>query len=84
MDDDEILLEETIRDIMIDLCEVLYNHGYKEVPIGPIMRLIGVEDSQAVDHDKEMFELGDDFKKLLELHKDSPKNNIVPPGTTVH
>ena len=41
--DDEQLLEETIQDIMIDICEVMYNHGYKEVPIGPIMRLIGVD-----------------------------------------
>jgi hypothetical protein len=82
--DDEQLLEETIQDIMIDICEVLYNHGYKEVPIGPIMRLIGVDADKAVAHDKEKFKLDQEFEKLLEQRKDSPQHPMVPPGTILH
>lgn len=82
--DDEQLLEETIQNIMIDICEVLYNHGYKEVPVGPIMRLIGVEDVKAQNHDRETFKLGKEFEQLLEQRKESSQQPMIPPGTVVH
>ena len=58
-------LEDEVQDLIIDLCEILYKRGYRTVPIGAIMRLIGVADERAAEHDNEIFSLDNDFELML-------------------
>ena len=83
--------EENVQDLIVDLCKTLYLHGYREVPLGAIMRLIGVEETVAVEHDNEFFRLDGEFAELIkedeefekEMH-DEMSNLVPPPGTVFH
>jgi hypothetical protein len=83
---DENDLEEAVHDLIVDVCEVLYEHGYRTVPIGAIMRLIGVDNKAAASHDQELFKLDDEFEQLIK--KKEPKISTadikVPRGATLH
>lgn len=80
------LLEEHVYDLILDLCTVLYNNGYRAVPLGAMMRIIGVADEYAAEHDHEVFELDEEFKKILEdkKGKSGPSEETCPPGVTLH
>jgi hypothetical protein len=82
---------EKVQDLIVDLCKTLYLHGYREVPLGAIMRLIGVEESVAVEHDNEFFHLDGDFEELIQEDEQFEKeiyeemsNLVPPPGTVLH
>lgn len=81
LDDDQ--LETHVREIIVDLCEVLWQRGYTIVPVGAMMRLVGVENERAARHDDEYFELDADFQALLEARK-TPPPEPPPPGVTLH
>jgi hypothetical protein len=76
-------LEQTVRDLIIDICEVLYNNGYREVPIGAMMRLVGVNTESASKHDNEYFALDDEFVFAIESKK-QPTTPHPPNGVTLH
>jgi hypothetical protein len=80
-DDDQ--LETAIRDLLIDLCEVMYQRGYTTVPVGAMMRLVGVGGERARRHDNEYLTLDEDFQGMLELRK-QPKLREAPQGVTLH
>ena len=84
MKDDK--LEESVNELIIDICEVLYDHGYRTVPIGAVMRLIGVDAAKAASHDDELFRLDEEFEALIREKKPKiPEAPIeVPPGVTFH
>lgn len=83
MQDDD-LLHERIRNIMLDVMAVLYDNGIKNVHMGAMMRLLGVDDSKASQHDSEMIELDEKFGSMLaELNKKVEPIEI-PKGTTFH
>jgi hypothetical protein len=78
-------LEDAVQDLIIDLCEILYKRGYRTVPIGAIMRLIGVDEDRAAEHDNEIFSLDNDFEIMLKAKQE--EQNIPrasPPGVTLH
>jgi hypothetical protein len=78
-------LEDAVQDLIIDLCEILYKRGYRTVPIGGLMRLIGVNADHAAEHDTEIFTLDGDFELLLKAKQE--EQNIPrspPPGATLH
>jgi len=78
-------LEDAVQDLIIDLCEILYKRGYRAVPIGAIMRLIGVDESRAAEHDNELFTLDNDFELLLQAKQEEQNiPNAPPPGVTLH
>ena len=76
-------LEEALRDTILDVCEVLYRHGYKEACVGAIMRLIGVPAENAELHDDEIFELDESFLEHLAERK-MLTDCKRPPGTSLH
>lgn len=80
---DEENFEETLRGIILDICDVLYQHGYRTAPVGAIMRLIGVPEDHASAHDEEFFELDQDFVEELGQRRDLQRLDI-PPGTVIH
>ena len=76
-------LEQAIQDFILDVCEVMHRRGYESAPVGAIMRLVGVPESTAREHDNTEFLLGEDFERLLQSrrrHMASP----APSGVTLH
>lgn len=82
---DDNQFESAIQDLIIDICEVLYRRGYECVSIGAVMRLVGVEDEKARNHDHHIFPLDDDFERLLAFRKNTPnKKPSQDPEITLH
>lgn len=85
LDDQE--LEYHIKELMIDICEVLYRKGYDKVSVGAMMRLVGVGNGSAEKHDLEYFALDNEFAELLisRQQKTIQQSAEKPPiGTTLH
>jgi hypothetical protein len=78
--------EDTLQDLIIDICAVMYDRGYRSVPVGAIMRLIGVSEEKAAQHDQEIFQLDDEFSQLIEKKKPKRRGHrvTVPPDVTLH
>ncbi len=73
-----------IKNIMLDVMIVLYQNGIREIHMGAMMRLLGVDDSVAADHDHEIMELDENFATMVaELNKNN-KPATIPAGTTIH
>jgi hypothetical protein len=83
LDDDK--LEKALRDLLIDLCSVMYSRGYDVVPVGAMMRLVGVDEDRAKEHDDEWFHLDEDFEVLVQSRKKNKKvSRRIPFGVTIH
>jgi hypothetical protein len=87
--DDE--LEENIHKLILELCTVLYYNGYREVPIGAMMRLIGVAEEHASKHDGGHFELDEEFEQIMKEQEaeDEQETSLIddnrrPPDATLH
>lgn len=59
-------IEQEVRVLMYELMMVLYQHGIREVHVGGMMRLMGVDPDRAAEHDDEMVILDDKFAKYVE------------------
>jgi len=76
-------LHERIQTVMLEVMGVLYGNNITLVHMGAMMRLLGVPDSKAAEHDNEMLELDEKFGAMLrELNKTIPKE--VPKDATIH
>ena len=64
LDDEQI--EANVRVLMYELMMVLYRHGITQVHVGGLMRVLGVHDATASEHDDEMVVLDDKFAKYIE------------------
>ena len=81
IDEDQLHLR--IKEIMIDIMIVLYEHGIKEAHMGAMMRLLGVDDANASQHDNESVVLDEKFGELItKINRPVPIN--IPSGTTFH
>ena len=58
-------LEEEARTIIMELMVVLYNHGIKEIHMGGILRLLGVEEERARENDEERICIDEKFAKYI-------------------
>ena len=80
---EEEQLQTRIKEIMVDIMIVLYEHGIKEAHMGAMMRLLGVDDESAAKHDDESVVLDEKFGEMItKLNKSVPPT--IPSGTTVH
>jgi hypothetical protein len=78
-------LEQAVQDLIIDICEVMYARGYRSVPVGAIMRLIGVNAENASLHDQELFQLDEEFAQLIDHKQPRRARRVtVPSGVTLH
>jgi hypothetical protein len=69
---------------MLDVMAVLYDNGIKHVHMGAMMRLLGVDDVKASEHDNEMIELDEKFGAMLTLLNKDVAPVEVPDGATFH
>jgi len=76
-------LHERIQTVMLEVMGVLYDNNITMVHMGAMMRLLGVPDAKAAEHDNEMLELDEKFGAMLvELNKSTPQQ--VPEDATIH
>ena len=63
---DNIELDQTIRLAILNLMVVLYDCGSEEVHVGGVMRILGVSNDKAQQHDDERLVLDENFVKYVE------------------
>jgi hypothetical protein len=73
-------LDQRVKILMFDLMLVLYAHGIKEINVGGMMRLLGVEADIAALHDTESVALTQEFAKYVKETRDTRR----PDNTTLH
>ena len=77
---DEQSLDQHVKALMFDLMLILYTYGIKEVNLGALMRILGVSEEKAREHDDEAVELTDEFAKYVKEARDTKR----PDNTTLH
>ena len=55
-----------VAGLVVAICATMYDNGVRVIPIGGLMRLLGVPKEKAEQHDDKAFELSDDFYEQLE------------------
>jgi hypothetical protein len=78
------LLHERIKTVMLDVMAVLYDNGIKHVHMGAMMRLLGVDEVKASAHDNDMIELDENFGAMLSQLNKNTAPIEVPDGATFH
>ena len=78
------LIHQRIKNIMLDVMAVLYDNGIKNIHMGAMMRLLGVDDSKAAEHDSEIIELDEKFGFMLSQLNKKEVPEEIPQGTTIH
>jgi hypothetical protein len=63
---EDLKLEETVRMAILNLMLVLYDCGIQQVHLGGLMRLLGIPNERAAEHDNQLVELDDNFAKYVE------------------
>ena len=74
-------LQLKIKDLMLDLMAVLHENGIREVHMGGMMRLLGVDEEVAKEYDHERIRLGQSF---LDVVREFEAQQPVPDGTVLH
>jgi hypothetical protein len=58
-------LETHIRNLVTEIMVVMYEHGLREVHMGGMMRMLGIDNATASVHDDEVVILTDEFAKYV-------------------
>ncbi len=80
---DEILLEQEVRKLVTSICAILYHHGITEIHVGGLMRVVGIDEESASQHDDEIMVLGPEFESDMQEISESIDLEI-PAGATIH
>jgi len=86
----KLIEDNDIADVVIDVCATLYSNGFEYIHVGGLMRLLGVSEEEATNHDTVYFQLDEDFaRKVAEMdaldeayEEEIAKENEAPP--TIH
>ena len=63
---DDLNIDQAVRLAILNLCVVLHDCGITEVHVGGIMRILGVPDDLALEHDDERIILDNEFVKYVD------------------
>jgi len=75
---EDLEVDQSIRLAILNLMVVLYDCGITEVHVGGIMRILGVPDERASQHDDERVVLDPDFVKYVEqINQPRPIDQIL-------
>jgi hypothetical protein len=75
---DNIELDQTIRLAILNLMLVLYDCGIEEVHVGGVMRILGVANDKAQQHDDERLVLDENFVKYVEqINEPRPADQLL-------
>ena len=82
---DEDPLGEYVKTVMLEVMAVLWANGQTELHVGAMMRLLGVPDSKAAEHDDERIEINESLADVAERLNIRPFSvDKVPAGATIH
>ena len=78
-------LYEYVRRLMLEIMTVLWANGHTQVHVGAMMRLLGVPEESAAQHDDERIDLDETFAEIAaDVNVRYLMQTQVPAGTTVH
>jgi len=80
---DSVNLENHVRQTMLGVLAILFNSGVKIVSVGGLLRIFGVPNSVATNHDNEYIEIDEELS-LEDLESLSILEPCAPEGTTIH
>jgi hypothetical protein len=80
----EILNEEAVRELVVNLCWVLTEHGITEIHVGGLMRLVGIDCETASDYDGDVMVITDIQQKIKEEGETSELIETRPADSTLH
>jgi hypothetical protein len=63
---DDLDIDQAVRLAILNLCVILHDCGITEVHVGGIMRILGVPDNLAQEHDDERIILDNEFVKYVD------------------
>jgi hypothetical protein len=76
-------LEEYVHTVMLEIMAVLWANGQRQLHVGGLMRILGVPEEAAAQHDQERIEINELFEEMTASGKADSAVDI-PSGTTVH
>ena len=78
-------LYEFVRTVMLEVMAVLYANGQRQLHVGAMMRLIGVDEERAAMHDADRIDIDESFAELAnDVNIRHLLQSRVPDGATVH
>lgn len=77
-------VENKVRQIILDLMVTLGRHGIKSVPVGALMRMLGVPNDVASNHDDEIVEVSPDLLNIIDIGEMEISTLEPPAGTRYH
>jgi len=78
-------LYEYIKTTMLEIMAVLYANGQRELHVGAMMRLLGIDEDTALLHDDERINIDESFADMAkELNIQHLIRHRVPAGATIH
>jgi len=57
--------DEYIADMVISICATMFDNGLRIVHVGGLMRMLGIANEIACEHDEQAIQLPDDFYEQL-------------------
>ena len=78
-------LYEYVRTVMLEVMAVLYANGQRQLHVGAMMRLIGVDEERAAEHDAERIDIDESFAELAnDVNIKHLLQSRIPDGATIH
>lgn len=78
-------LYEFVRTVMMEVMAVLYANGHQQLHVGAIMRLIGVDEACAAQHDDDRIDIDASFAELASgANIKHLLQSRIPIGATIH
>lgn len=80
----DILNEESVKDLVVNICLLLSDFGVTEVHVGGLMRLVGIDEELAAEHDDELMVITGIEQMRKTADEESEIISVPPPGATIH
>lgn len=78
-------LYEFVRTVMLEVMAVLYANGQRQLHVGAMMRLIGVDEERAAMHDDDRIDIDESFAELAnDVNIRHLLQSRIPDGATIH
>jgi hypothetical protein len=78
-------LYEYVRTVMLEVMAVLYSNGQRHLHVGAMMRLIGVDEERAAEHDDDRIDIDESFAELAnDVNIKYLLQSRIPDGATIH
>ena len=76
-----------VAGLVVAICATMYDNGVRVIPIGALMRLLGVPKEKAEEHDDKAFELDDNFYEQIQemgFERIDDSQLSIPNNKTLH